>query len=321
MPTPQAIAEMPEVGGALIGGASLEAVDFDGILRAVGGAAARLFGDIELERATYQRSGRGRVAVPLELRLGIVEGAYTPRVARILTKAVALMPEAEAEDLLAEVGVANVSKSTLHRMPRAIASRYESRREIIERALRGRDPIPEGTVTIQVGLDGVMVPQDGEHARARGRKTDDPDPPRHEQRYGHVGPEPPSSKDGTLGRAWHEAAVGTVAFFDADGNRLKTTYLARMPEPFKATLCAGLEAEIRAVVEEVQSHAPRLEAKIRRPRNAVPADVVPPEPPAPERRMGSTKRDHRLEESMDVCVRVAPSGSRASAAHAHAGLP
>jgi len=37
--------------------------------------------------------------VPLELRLGIVEGAYTPRVARILTKAVALMPEAEAEDL------------------------------------------------------------------------------------------------------------------------------------------------------------------------------------------------------------------------------
>ncbi|MGH7270669.1 MAG: hypothetical protein ACREJ3_09580 [Polyangiaceae bacterium] len=214
------------------------------------GTYTGLFGDIELERATYQRSGRGRVAVPLELRLGIVEGAYTPRVARILTKAVALMPEAEAEDLLAEVGVANVSKSTLHRVPRAIASRYESRREMVEKALRERDPIPERTVTIQVALDGVMVPQDGEHARARGRKTDDPDPPRHEQRYGHVGPEPPSSNDGTLGRAWHEAAVGTVAFFDADGVRLKTTYLARMPEPFKATLCAELEAEMRAVVAE-----------------------------------------------------------------------
>ena len=214
------------------------------------GTYTGLFGDIELNRATYQRSGRGRVAVPLELRLGIVEGAYTPRVARILTKAVALMPEAEAEDLLAEVGVANVSKSTLHRVPRAIASRYESRREIIEKALRGRDAIPEQTTTIQVALDGVMVPQDGEHARARGRKSDDPDPPRHEQRYGHVGPEPPSSRDATVGRAWHEAAVGTVAFFDADGDRLKTTYLARMPEPFKATLCAGLEAEMRAVLEE-----------------------------------------------------------------------
>ncbi|MBX3218363.1 MAG: hypothetical protein KF850_40530 [Labilithrix sp.] len=105
-------------------------------------------------------------------------------------------------------------------------------------------------MTIQVALDGVMVPQDGEHARARGRKTDDPDPPRHEQRYGQVGPDAPSATDGTLGRAWHEAAVGTLAFFDANGHRLKTTYLARMPEPFKATLTAGLEAELCSVVEE-----------------------------------------------------------------------
>lgn len=218
--------------------------------RVTPGTYETVFGDITMGRATYQRSGRGRVAIPMDLRLGIVEGAYTPRVARILTKAVALMPEADAEDFLAEVGTATVSKSTLHRVPRAIASRYESRREIIEKALRGRDPIPEQATTIQVALDGVMVPQDGEHARARGRKTDDPDPPRHEQRYGHVGPEAPSSSDGTMGRAWHEAAVGTVAFFDADGNRLKTTYLARMPEPFKAALVAGLEAEMQAVVEE-----------------------------------------------------------------------
>ena len=218
--------------------------------RVTPGTYTTVFGDIELSRATYQRSGRGRVAIPLELRLGIVEGAYTPRVARILTKAVALMPEGEAENLLEEVGVAKVSKSTLHRVPRAIASRYESRRDIIEKALRDRDPIPEKAVTIQIGLDGVMVPQDGEHARARGRKTDDPDPPRHEQRYGHVGPAPPSSTDGTSGRSWHEASVGTVAYFDANGDRLKTTYLARMPEPFKATLTAGLEAEMQAILEE-----------------------------------------------------------------------
>jgi hypothetical protein len=68
--------------------------------RVTRGTYTSVFGDIDTERATYQRSGRGRVAIPLELRLGIVEGAYTPRVARILTKAVALMPEAEAEDLL-----------------------------------------------------------------------------------------------------------------------------------------------------------------------------------------------------------------------------
>lgn len=37
-----------------------------------------VFGEVEVERSAYQRSGRGRVAVPLELRLGIVEGAYIP---------------------------------------------------------------------------------------------------------------------------------------------------------------------------------------------------------------------------------------------------
>lgn len=218
--------------------------------RVAPGTYSTVFGEFEIMRSTYQRNGRGRVAVPLELRLGIVEGAYTPRVARILTKAAALMPEGDAEDFLQEVGVAKLSKSTLHRVPRAMASRYETRREIIEKTLRTRDPIPEQTATVQVGLDGVMVPQDGEHARPRGRKTAEPDPPRHEQRYGAIGPEPPSSTDGTRGRAWHEAAVGTIVFLDADGNRLKTTYHARMPEPFKATLTAALEAELHAVLDE-----------------------------------------------------------------------
>jgi len=40
-----------------------------------------------------------------------------------------------------------------------------------------------------------------------------------------------------------------VVFFDAEGQCLKTTYLARVPEPFKATLTAALEAEVRAIVE------------------------------------------------------------------------
>jgi hypothetical protein len=209
------------------------------------------FGEAEVERSVYQRSGRGRIAVPMDLRLGIVERAYTPRVARILSKAVGLMPEAEAEDFLKEVGVAVVSVSTLHRIPRAMAARYETRRAQIETAIRERDTIPEQTVTIQVGLDGVMVPQDGEHARPRGRKTDSPDPPRHEQRYGSVGTPPVTTNDGYEGCAWHEGSVGTLAFYDKDGTRLKTTYLARMPEPDKATLVMQLETELQSVVAEL----------------------------------------------------------------------
>src|SRR5262245_27532859 len=49
-----------------------------------------VFGPVEVEGSIYQQAGRGRVAVPMELRLGMVEGAYTPRVARILTRAIAV---------------------------------------------------------------------------------------------------------------------------------------------------------------------------------------------------------------------------------------
>jgi hypothetical protein len=221
--------------------------------RMLKGTYATGFGEVELERSAYQRSGRGRIAVPMDLRLGIVEGAYTPRLARVLSKAVGLMPEAEAEGFLKEVGVGVVSASTLHRIPRAMAARYETRRDVIEAAVRERDPIPEGTVTIQVSVDGVMVPQDGEHAKPRGRKTDSPDPPRHEQHYGSVGTPPVMMDDGHEGRSWHEGSVGTIAYYDEEGTRLKSTYLARMPEPKKATLVAQLEAELHSVVAELPS--------------------------------------------------------------------
>ena len=135
-----------------------------------------LFGWITVERSVYQQAGRGRVAVPMDLRLGIVEKAYTPRVARVVTRATAVMTDEEAVDLLLEIGTAAVSKSTISRVSRAMAARYEQRRPVIEKSLRSGESIPSGAVTIQVALDGVMVPQDGEHARPRGRKPEEPDP-------------------------------------------------------------------------------------------------------------------------------------------------
>ena len=218
--------------------------------RVLPGEYETMFGAVPLDRSTYQRGGRGRVAVPLELRLGIVEGRYTPKMGRVMTRALAAMTEEEGAEFLAELGTATVSSSTLSRIPRAMAARYETRREVVEVAVRERDAIPDEAVTVQVALDGAMVPQDGEHARPRGRKTDSPDPPRHERRYGPVGTDAPATHDGHLGRAWHEASVGTLAFFDAEGRRLKTTYLGRMPEPNKATLVAELGDELDAALAE-----------------------------------------------------------------------
>jgi hypothetical protein len=209
-----------------------------------------IFGTVTLERSVYQQSGRGRVAVPLDLRLGMVEGTYTPGLARIATRALAGMPEQEAADLLAEIGVATISNSTLGRLARSMAARYEKNRGAIVTVIREQHQIPPEAVTVQVGLDGVMVPQDGEHAKPRGREAESPEPPRHEKRYGVGGDPGPAANDGSEGRSWHEGAVGTLSFYDADGERLSTIYLARMPEPYKKTLVEELEAELLSVLKE-----------------------------------------------------------------------
>jgi len=214
------------------------------------GTYTTVFGEVSVNRSTYQQRGRGRVAIPLDLRLGIVEGSYTPRMARIMGRAVGLMPEHDAEALLHEIGVAMVSVSTLHRIPRAIAARYEQKRDIIERSVRDLDAIPAEAATVQVSLDGVMVPQDGELARPRGRQTSEPEPPRHAQRYEMSAQPTPADDDGTTGRSWHEASVGVLHFVDAEGKSLKTIYLARMPEPHKATLVNLLGDELDAIMLE-----------------------------------------------------------------------
>jgi hypothetical protein len=207
------------------------------------------FGDVVLERSGYQRSGRGRVLFPLDLRLGIVEGRYTPGMARLMARTIALMPAEEGEGYLDEVGVGRVSQSTLHRIPQDMSAIYERDRTVIEQVIRGESRVPAGARTVQVGMDGVMVGMDGEENAPRGRKTTKPQPARHERHYGPSAPSP-ADKDGEKGVAYHEASVGTLSFFDDDGEHIGTIYSARMPECRKETLAAMLEAELSAVLQE-----------------------------------------------------------------------
>jgi len=216
--------------------------------RETNGTYVTTFGEIVMPRSTYAPSGGGPVAVLLDLRLGIAEGRYTPQMTSVMTRSVAVLPEEEAAALLADTGMAPVSKSTLHRVPRAIAGRYETKRAQIQEELRENDEVPDAAVTVQASLDGVLVPQDGEYAKARGRRTESPHGPRHETRYAPLPTAVPIANDGKVGRAWHEAGVGTVSYWDKDGEHLKTIYFARMPESGKGTLADEVEDELNLAV-------------------------------------------------------------------------
>jgi hypothetical protein len=92
------------------------------------------------------------------------------------------MPTDEGEALLQEIGVCLLSRSTLHRLPQAMMARVHDNMDILEAHVRASDSVPPEARTVQVGLDGVMVPMDGEDAAPRGRKTTTPAPARHERR-------------------------------------------------------------------------------------------------------------------------------------------
>jgi hypothetical protein len=183
-------------------------------------------------RRTLYRAGHERAVVPLELRAGVVAGHWTPLAARQASFLVAHLTPQECAATLHELGNMAPSKSSLDRLPKRLSARWEAHREDYEGRLREALVVPAEAVTMAVSLDGVMVPmKDGgraakrAEARAAGRHTKGP-------------------------AGYQEVGCGTVSFYDANGERLQTLRLARMPEAKKATLKSMLSAEVHAALAQ-----------------------------------------------------------------------
>ena len=186
-------------------------------------------GPVRVRRTLYRR-GTNRSVVPLELRAGMVEGHWTPLAARQAMWVVAHLTPGEGEGLFAELGNMRPSKSSLDRLPKRVSARWEAGREAFDASLRARVAMPAQAVTVAVSLDGVMTPmKDGERLRTRARQRADG-----KRTKGPAG--------------YREVGCGTLSFYDADGARLTTVRMARMPEPKKATLKSMLSAELSRVL-------------------------------------------------------------------------
>ena len=190
-------------------------------------------GPVRVMRSLYRRGGEGeRTLCPLELRAGIVEGRWTPLAARQAVFVVAHLTPQEGEDLFRELGNMTPSKSSLDRLPKQLSRCWEAERERFEAALRREETVPPEAVTVAVSLDGVMVPmKDGVRTQKRQEAQ--------EQGKHTCGP-----------AGYQEVGCGTLSFYDAEGERLSTMRLARMPEKHKATLKDTLSEEIAAVLEQ-----------------------------------------------------------------------
>ena len=169
-------------------------------------------GPVSVTRTLYRARRGERAVAALERRVGIVEGYWTPLAARQGAMLVSHLTPRDAEEVLATLGHMQPSKSSLDRLPKALSTRWEAQREHFEATVRKASvKVPETARAVVVSLDGVMAPMR------------------------HAG-------------GYREAGCATVSLVDAEGERLHSVRMGRMPESHKATLKTMVAAEVEAVL-------------------------------------------------------------------------
>jgi len=138
-------------------------------------------GPVRVARSLYRHPQGSHALCPLELRAGLIEGAWTPLAAKQATWVVAHLTPKEGEELFELLGNMTPSKSTLDRLPKALSVPWEAQRPQFEATLRQQEAIPDEAVAMAVSLDGVMAPmKDGQRqakrqqARAKGQSPSGP---------------------------------------------------------------------------------------------------------------------------------------------------
>jgi len=186
-------------------------------------------GPVTIERQLYRPPGRGsRHVCPLEMRVGIVAGYFTPAAARVGAYVTAQLVPAIGAELFAELGGMQPSASELGRLPKELSAQWESHREEWEAQLRSLESVPKTAVTLAISLDGVLAPM-------RGAAPEPPEP--------DAEPKQPKGPQG-----YQEVGCGAISLYDADGARLQTVRYGRMPEKNKTTLGQQLQAECQAIL-------------------------------------------------------------------------
>ena len=184
-------------------------------------------GEVRVERNLFVPCKGGRAICPLELRLGVVAGQFTPRAARQITFLVAQLPSRDVEEIFVELGGMHPSRSSIDRVGKVVGAVWEEHRQQWEAALRQQETVPLEAQVLALSLDGVMIPM-----RGCGRRDKRSQP--------HKRPQGPAG--------FKEAGCGTVSLHDGEGERLHTLRYARMPQAKKATLTKQLRAEVQGIL-------------------------------------------------------------------------
>jgi len=173
------------------------------------------FGVCEVDRFVYQSSTGGTTEVPLEQNARVVASS-TPRMAKIVSFKYA---ESNAGQVLRDMWESHrleLSRCYVQDISAAVAGQVRTKDPYWSYARTENEPSPALVESVAVGLDGtcMLFCEEG----------------------------------------YRQAMVGTIALFDAAGERLHTIYVAAAPEYGKATFLQRMDEEIERV-KESYTHA------------------------------------------------------------------
>jgi hypothetical protein len=198
------------------------------------------FGKVTVDRPLFRAVRNGPTRCRVSEKVGVIRDLWTPRAAKLAAILSAELTLGRAEELLREMAGMTPSQASIHRLTLYLSELWEERREDHERAVREAREIPQAAVAVSVSLDGVMINTLESGAERATRKA--------QTRAKGQADRGPSG--------YKEASVGVVSLYDAEGKRLSTRRIGRMPELDKTTTKAWVEAELNFL----RSRRPRLTA-------------------------------------------------------------
>lgn len=153
-------------------------------------------GEVRLARHVYRPSGEhnGAIVCPLEARVGMVHGEWTPGCAEAMAYIAQELPERAASKVAQKLGAMAYSFNSFKRVARTLGARWEADRDQYEEATIQAFKIPDAAARLAVSIDRVSLLID------------------EEQKLN-----------------WRMAYCGTLTLYDGTGEPLKTLRYGRMP--------------------------------------------------------------------------------------------
>jgi hypothetical protein len=165
-----------------------------------------LIGEISLKRGIYQSNIATRSICPLELKLGFINDYVSFAAAEYICYSMASMTLSEFVKHCQKWTLMKPSEGTVKRVLEYVGQFLETSNFLD--AIRSEEPVPAKAVTLAMSIDSTSV-----NIRHQG---------------------------------WCHATAATISTYDAQGNRLDTVYIGRMPETGKRQAKRLLEKEVSA---------------------------------------------------------------------------